>query len=73
MMGYIYYEYATYQPIAIANMPMQFPITIAKSDKGYKAQSNFAAKQEIIKKMKSSRPISAKADKTNKPAKRNRR
>ena len=73
MMGYIYYEYETYQPLAIPNMPVQFPITIAKSDKGYKAQSNFAAKQEIIKKMKSSRPISAKADKTNKPAKRNRR
>ena len=73
MMGYIYYEYETYQPLAIPNMPVKFPITIAKSDKGYKAQSNFAAKQEIIKKMKSSRPISAKADKTNKPAKRNRR
>lgn len=73
MMGYIYYEYATYQPIAIANMPMQFPITIAKSDKGYKAQSNFTAKQELIKKMKTSRPISDKADKKSKPAKRNRR
>ena len=73
MMGYIYYEYATYQPLAIANMPMQFPITIAKSDKGYKAQNNFAAQQEILKKVKSSHPISVKADKKNKPAKRSRR
>ena len=73
MMGYIYYEYATYQPLAIANMPMQFPITIAKSDKGYKAQGNFVAKQDVLKKMKTARPISAKADKKNKPTKRSRR
>ena len=73
MMGYIYYEYATYQPLAIANMPMQFPITIAKSDKGYKAQGNFVEKQEVLKKMKTAHPISAKADKKNKPAKRSRR
>ena len=73
MMGYIYYEYATYQPLAIVNMPMQFPITIAKSDKGYKSQSNFVAKQEVIKKMKTSRPITAKADKKNTPVKRSRR
>ena len=73
MMGYIYYEYATYQPVAIPNMPLQFPITIAKSDKGYKAQSNPAAKQEVLRKMKASHPITAKADKKNVPAKRSRR
>lgn len=73
MMGYVYYEYASYTPVAIPNMPMQFPITIAKSDKGYKAQSSFTAKQEVMKKMKSSRPVSPKADKKNKPAKRTRR
>ena len=73
MMGYIYYESSTYQPLAIANMPVQFPITIAKSDKGYKAQSNFVEKQEVLKKMKTSRPISAKADKKDAPVKRSRR
>lgn len=72
MMGYIYYEYATYTPVAIPNMPMQFPITIAKSDVGYKAQSNPAAKKEILRKMKAT-PISIEADKTNRPAKRSRR
>ena len=73
MMGYIYYEYATYTPVAIPNMPMQFPITIAKSNVGYKAQSPVAAKQEMIRKMKSSRPISIEAEKTIKPAKRGRK
>ena len=73
MMGYIYYESSTYNPLAIANMPVQFPITIAKSDKGYKAQSNFGEKQEVLKKMKTSRPISAKADKKDAPVKRSRR
>lgn len=73
MMGYIYYEYATYTPVAIANMPVQFPITIAKSDKGYKTMSNPAAKQEVLKKMKSARPMTIKADKKNKPVKRGRR
>ena len=73
MMGYILYDYNTYQPLAIANMPMQFPITIAKSEQGYKSQSNFSAKQEVIKKMKTSRPISVKADKKNMPVKRSRR
>ena len=66
-------DYNTYQPLAIANMPMQFPITIAKSEQGYKSQSNFSAKQEVIKKMKTSRPISVKADKKNMPVKRSRR
>lgn len=73
MMGYIYYDYETYQPVAIPNMPLKFPITIAKSDKGYKTMSNPAAKKEALRKMKASHPITAKADKTNKPAKRNRR
>jgi hypothetical protein len=73
MMGYIYYDYETYQPVAIPNMPLKFPITIAKSDKGYKAMSNPAAKQEVLRKMKASHPITAKADKKNMPAKRSRR
>lgn len=73
MMGYIYYDYETYQPVAIPNMPLKFPITIAKSDKGYKTMSNPAAKQEVLRKMKASHPITAKADKKNMPAKRTRR
>ena len=67
MMGYIYYEYATYQPIAIANMPMQFPITIAKSDKGYKTVGNYAVKQEMLQKMKTAVPFSIEANKTVRP------
>lgn len=67
MMGYIYYEYATYQPLAIANMPMQFPITITKSDKGYKTVSNYTVKQEMLQKMKTAVPFNIEANKTVRP------
>lgn len=73
LMGYIYYDYATYQPVAIPNMPMEFPITIAKSDKGYKAQSPIAAKQEVLRRINASGPMTIKADKKNVPVKRSRR
>lgn len=66
MMGYILYDYATYQPVAIPNMPVKFPITIEKSDVAPAVLSSKAMKKDIMRKMKST-PISIEANKTVKP------
>lgn len=67
MMGYIYYEYETYMPVAIPNMPVQFPITIEKAPVATAAFGLNTMKQDAIRKMKTAVPFSIEANKTVRP------
>ena len=67
MMGYIYYEYATYTPVAIPNMPMQFPITIEKEPAVTAALGCKAMNQDVIRKMKTAVPFSIEPNKNARP------
>ena len=67
MMGYIYYEYETTMPIAIPNMPVQFPITIEKAPVATAAFGLNTMKQDAIRKMKTAVPFSIEANKTVRP------
>ena len=67
MMGYVYYEYATYQPVAIPNMPIQFPITIEKAPVATAAFGLNTMKQDAISKMKTSVPFSIEPNKNVRP------
>ena len=67
MMGYVYYEYETYQPVAIPNMPLQFPITIEKAPAASAAFGYKAMNQDVISKMKTSVPFSIEPNKNVRP------
>ena len=67
MMGYIYYEYETTMPVAIPNMPVQFPITIEKAPVATAAFGLNTMKQDAIRKMKTAVPFSIEANKTVRP------
>jgi hypothetical protein len=67
MMGYVYYDYATYQPVAIPNMPIQFPITIEKAHEVSAALGCKAMNQDVIRKMKTTVPFSVEPNKNVRP------
>jgi hypothetical protein len=67
MMGYVYYEYATYQPVAIPNMPIQFPITIEKAPAVTAALGCKAMNPDVIRKMKTAVPFSIEPNKNVRP------
>lgn len=67
MMGYVYYEYETYQPVAIPNMPLQFPITIEKAPAASAAFGYKAMNQDVISKMKTAVPFSIEPNKNVRP------
>ena len=67
MMGYVYYDYATYQPVAIPNMPIQFPIIIEKAPAVTAALGCKAMNQDVIRKMKTAVPFSIEPNKNVRP------
>jgi hypothetical protein len=67
MMGYVYYDYATYQPVAIPNMPIQFPITIEKAHEVSAALGYKAMNQDVVRKMKTAVPFSIEPNKNVRP------
>lgn len=68
MMGYIYYDYETYQPVAIPNMPLKFPITIVKEAPAASAAFGYKAmNQDVIRKMKTAVPFSVEPNKNVRP------